>query len=69
VAAQIAHIQATTQLCSPRTGFTRLCRKIMQQIAPDVEFRFEFQALNALQHGTEDYCVHMFVNGSIAVAH
>ena len=40
----------------------------MQQIAPDVEFRFEFQALNALQHGTEDYCAHMFVNGSIAAA-
>ena len=41
----------------------------MQQIALDVEFRFVFQALNALQHGTEDYCAHMFVNGSIAAAH
>ena len=69
VAAQIAHIQTTTQLCSPRPRFTRLCREIMQQIAPDVEFRFEFQALNAHQHGTEDYCAHMFVNGSIAAAH
>ena len=69
VAAQIAHLQATTQFCIPRTRFTHLCCEIMQQIAPDVEFRFELQALNALQHGTEDYCVHMFVNGSIAAAH
>ena len=41
----------------------------MQQIAPDVEFRFELQALNALQHETEESCAHMFVNGSIAAAH
>ena len=69
VASQSAHLQATINFAFPAQGSPTCAVKSCNKIAPDVEFRFEFQALNALQHGTEDYCVHMFVNGSIAVAH
>ena len=36
VAAQIAHLQATTKICIPRARFTHLCCEILQQMAPDV---------------------------------
>ena len=64
---EIKRYQKTTNLVLLRAPFQRLVRSIAQGIDPD--FRFQSQALLALQEAAEMYCVHLFEDSNLCAIH
>jgi len=61
-----AQYEATTELLVPKQAFQRLVREISQKIGP---FRFEVQALLALQEAAEMYLTGLFEDTGICALH
>jgi len=53
----------------PKASFQRLVREITHQIKPDADFRFQSQAIAALQEVTEAFLVDLFSDTTQLAAH
>ena len=64
---EIKRYQKQTTLLLPRAPFQRLVKSIMEGIEPD--FRFQAQALGALQEAAEAYIVGLFEDTQLCAIH
>ncbi|PRP83580.1 histone H3 [Planoprotostelium fungivorum] len=65
---EIRKFQASTSLLIPRAAFTRLVREVVLDISIQ-DLRFKRDALEALQHATEAYLVHLFEDATLCTVH
>lgn len=64
---QIKFFQSSTELMIPKFTFSRLVREIIQKHDP--QLRCSSVAMEALQHATETFIVHMFGEGIMCSHH
>eukprot|EP00403_Amphidinium_massartii_P027448 CAMPEP_0178403390 /NCGR_PEP_ID=MMETSP0689_2-20121128/17342_1 /TAXON_ID=160604 /ORGANISM="Amphidinium massartii, Strain CS-259" /LENGTH=280 /DNA_ID=CAMNT_0020024339 /DNA_START=38 /DNA_END=880 /DNA_ORIENTATION=- len=63
---EIRHYQESTELLFPKVAFQRLVRQIVKKLGP---YRFEVQALVALQEAGEDFLTGLFEDASLMTLH
>lgn len=66
---EIRKLQKSTELLLPRAPFQRLVRDTVVEVCPDVGFRFQPDALAALQDAAEAYLVGLFEDVNLCALH
>lgn len=69
VLSEIRRLQKTGDLLIPKAPFFRLVREVAHRVDPTTEYRFQAQAVAALQEGAEAYLVSIFEDACHAAFH
>ncbi|XP_027202527.1 uncharacterized protein LOC113796451 [Dermatophagoides pteronyssinus] len=66
---EIKFYQKTVGLLIPRLSFMRLVKQILDELRPEIGYRWNSMALFALQEMTENYMVTLFEDLNVAALH
>jgi len=68
---EIRRFQQTTENLIPKLSFARVVREISRDVIrkSDDDFRWQAEALLALQSAAEDYLVHLFEDSNLCAVH
>ncbi|KAH9417378.1 hypothetical protein DERP_007376 [Dermatophagoides pteronyssinus] len=66
---EIKFYQKTVGLLIPRLSFMRLVKQILDELRPEIGYRWNTMALFALQEMTENYMVTLFEDLNVAALH
>lgn len=66
---EIRRLQNTTDLQIPRAGFQRLVRRVMEELRPGDNFRFQRDVLLALQEASENHITRLHEKANLVACH